>query len=201
MDHGGGIGVASAARNLRYYNYNTYHSASAVYGDLAYSLDREVREYALRHAGEARRQPQEAAVAHPQVRRISKEQVRPRQKISAFSVLGFGVIAVLAVLVLMNYIQLTELSTETVALKNQLSALETEHVTLTTQYEQMYDLETVKTAAEEAGMSKPSNSQIYYVDLSDGDSAVVYQKEEPDILSRLLTSLNHGVYAVVEYFE
>ena len=74
-------------------------------------------------------------------------------------------------------------------------------MTLTTQYEQMYDLETVKSAAEAAGMSKPSNSQIYYVDLSDGDSAVVYQKEEPDILSRLLTSLNHGIYTVVEYFD
>ena len=190
--------MASAARDLRYYSYN---SRSAVYGDLAYSLDREVREHALRHAGEARRQPQEAAVPHPQVRRISKVQVRPRQKVSVFSILGFGAAAVLAVLILMNYVQLTELSTETVELKNQLSALETENVTLTTQYEQMYDLETVKSAAEAAGMSKPSNSQIYYGDLSDGDSAGVYQKEEPDILSRLLTSLNHGIYTVVEYFD
>ena len=48
---------------------------------------------------------------------------------------------------------------------------------------------------------KPCSSQIYYVDLSDGDSAVGYQQEEPGILSRLLTSLNHGIYAVVEYFD
>ena len=60
---------------------------------------------------------------------------------------------------------------------------------------------TTRKAAEAAGMSKPSNSQIYYVDLSDGDSAVVYQQEEPGVLSRLLTSLNHGIYAVVEYFD
>jgi hypothetical protein len=39
------------------------------------------------------------------------------------------------------------------------------------------------------------------VDLSDGDSAVVYRQEEPGVLSRLLTSLNHGVYAVLEYFK
>ena len=50
-------------------------------------------------------------------------------------------------------------------------------------------------------MSKPSGSQIYYIDLNDGDSAVVYQQKEPDVLSRLLASLHHGVYAVVEYFE
>ena len=55
--------------------------------------------------------------------------------------------------------------------------------------------------AEAAGMSKPSSSQIYYIDLSEGDSAVVYQQEESNLLSRLLTSLNHGIYAVVEYFE
>ena len=59
----------------------------------------------------------------------------------------------------------------------------------------------VKEAAEAAGMSKPSGSQIYYIDLSEGDSAVVYRQEEASVLSRLLTSLNHGVYAVVEYFD
>jgi len=190
--------VASAARELRYSGYN---SRSAVYGDLAYDLDREVREHALRHAGEARRQPREEVAAPPKVRRVSKAQVRQRQKISVFSVIGFGAVAAMAILVLMSYIQLTELSSQVVELKSQLSALETENVTLTAQYERMYDLETVKAAAEAAGMGKPSNSQIYYIDLSDGDSAVVYQREEPDVLSRLLTSLNHGIYTVVEYFD
>lgn len=190
--------MASAAQNLRYSGYN---SRSAVYGDLAYDLDREVREHALRHAGEARRQPREETAVRPQVRRVSKVQTRQRQKLSAFSVVGFCAVAALAVLVLMNYIRLTELSSDMVELKSELSTLETEHVTLTAQYERLYDLETVKAAAEAAGMSKPSNSQIYYIDLSDGDNAVIYQREEPDILSRLLTSLNHGIYTVVEYFE
>ena len=93
------------------------------------------------------------------------------------------------------------LSAETVSLKKQLSALETENVTLTAQYERMFDRNTVKEAAEAAGMSKPGSSQIYYIDLSDGDSAVVYQQSDPGVLSRLLTSLHHGFYAVVEYFN
>ena len=50
-------------------------------------------------------------------------------------------------------------------------------------------------------MGKPSSSQITYIDLSDGDSAVVYQKEDPSVLDKLLASLNHGIYAVVEYFD
>ena len=188
----------AAARELR------YNSRSAVYGDLAYDLDREVRERALRHAGEApRHQTAVEAVpkAKPRVRSLSKAQVRQRQKVSVLSVLGVGAAIGLAVMVLMSYIQLTIISDEVVSLQNQLEELQTENVTLTAQHEQMFDLATVKEVAEAAGMSKPSSSQIYYIDLSEGDSAVVYQQEESNLLSRLLTSLNHGIYAVVEYFE
>lgn len=107
----------------------------------------------------------------------------------------------LSILVLMSYIQLMVLSAGTVELQSELTALEAENVTLTTQYEQMFDLASVKEAAEAAGMAKPSSSQVFYIDLSDGDSAVVYQEEEPSVLSRLLASVSHGVYAVVEYFD
>ena len=107
----------------------------------------------------------------------------------------------LAVMVLMSYIQLTVLSGQTVALKNELSQLQTQNVSLTTQYERMFDLATVKAAAEEAGMTKPSNSQICYVDLSGGDTAVVYQQSEPNAMGKALASLHHGFYAVMEYFD
>lgn len=149
--------------------------------------------------------PREQAAAQPaekpQVRRIARTQVRQRQHLSVLSVVGFGAVTALAILVLMSYIQLTALSADMVSLQSELEELETENVSLTAQHEELFDLDTVKETAEAAGMSKPSSSQIYYVDLSDGDSAVVYQQEEPGILSRLLTSLNHGIYAVVEYFE
>ena len=79
--------------------------------------------------------------------------------------------------------------------------LETDNVTLTAEYQQMYDLAAVKEVALANGMAKPVSGQVYYMDLSSGDSAVVYQTESPNVLSRLLTSLHHGVYAVVEYFN
>lgn len=178
-----------------------YNGGGAVYGDLAYSydLDREVRERALRHAGEERSSRESAP--KPQVRSISKVQTRQRQQISLLAVIGFLVIVSLALLTLMSYVKLTVLSSSVVELKDQISELKTENITLTTQYEQTYDLAAVKEAAEAAGMTKPSNSQIYYIDLSDGDNAVVYQQKDPGVLSRLLTSLNHGIYAVVEYFD
>ena len=185
--------LVAATRELRYNNRN------AVYGNLAYDLDREVREHELRHAGEAQRR-QEAVRERPKIRSLSKAQVRQRQKISILSVLGVGAAIGLSVLVLLYYIQLTTISDEVVALQHQLAELKTENVSLTAQHEQMFDLATVKEVAEAAGMSKPGSSQVYYIDMSEGDSAVVYQQEE-GIASRLLTSLNHGIYAVVEYFE
>ena len=50
-------------------------------------------------------------------------------------------------------------------------------------------------------MVKPVSSQICYVDLSEGDSAVVYRREDSTVLTRVLTGLHHGATAVVEYFD
>ena len=186
--------MTSAAGKLR------YNSRSAVYGDLAYDLDRELRERELRHAGEKPRR-QETAAAQPKVRSVSQVQVRQQQHVSILSVVGFSAVVAMAVVLLMGYIQLTVLSAQTVELQSQLSALQAENMDLSNQYEQMFDLEAVKEAADAAGMSRPTSGQIDYIDLSDGDTAVVYQQEEPGLISRVLSSLNHGVYAVVEYFD
>lgn len=179
-----------------------YSHRSATYGDLAYDLDldRELRERQLGHAGELTRRREETAAA-PKVRSVAQEQVRPRQHISVFTALGFLTVAALAVMTLLCYVQLTGLSSDVVALNQELSQLQTENVVLTAQYAQMFDLDTVKRTAESAGMAKPSSGQTFYMDLSEGDCAVVYQKKESGLLERIVTSLNHGVYAVVEYFD
>ena len=184
--------MASAARDLWYEN------GRSVDGRLAYELDWAVLERGLRHDGEmpgAREQEQGNVHEEPKV------QVRERQHVSPLTVLGTMAVIGMAVLVLMGYIQLTVLSADTVALKEELSVLETENLRLTTEYERMFDLATVKEAAEAAGMVKPGSSQMCYIDLSEGDSAVVYRQEDPSVLTRVLTSLHHGVYAVVEYFD
>lgn len=187
--------MAAAARDLRY-----RQTGHAVDGSLAYDLDWAVRERELRHAGEAPRyQEREAIREEPKV--APRVQVRERQRVSMVSVAGVTAVILMAVALLMSYIQLTAVAADTVALKAQLETLETEHTALTAQYEQMFDLATVREAAEAAGMSKPSTSQICYLDLTGGDSAVVYQKEESSALSHVLTSMNHGVSAVVEYFR
>ena len=190
--------MAAAAKELR------YQSRYVVDGSSARELEWEVRESELRHAGEAPRYweaERERAKAKPKVRTAEKIAVRERQRVSPVSVAGVGAVVAMAIMVLVSCIQLTVLSAETVALKNQLSALETENIRLTAQYEQMFDLATVKEMAEAAGMSKPSASQVSYLNLSGGDRAIVYAQEETNVLSTALVSVQEGAAALVEYFS
>ena len=85
-------------------------------------------------------------------------------------------------------------------MQSQLETLQTQQVALITKHEQAFDLSSVKEAAVAAGMSQPSDSQIYYIDLSEPDSATVYSQEESGI-GKLLSMLGQGISAVVEYFR
>ena len=123
------------------------------------------------------------------------------QAVSPDSSLFWSFFALNLVMLLLSYVQLTTLAADTVALKSELTVLQAENVSLTAQHEQMFDMATVKEVAAAAGMSKPTSSQITYLDLDSEDSAVVYRTETPSVFSRILSSLHHGVYAVVEYFD
>lgn len=182
--------MASAARDMR------YRGKQAVNGSLAYDLDYAVRERALRHAGEAPKAREKAKVYE-----APRVLLRAQQVVSPLAVLSVAAIMGLALLVLMSYVQLTMLSADTVKLQSQLEELESENAALTAQYQRMFDMASVKEAAEAAGMSKPSSTQMSQLDLSAGDSAVAYRQKEPGLFSRILSSLHGGVYAVVEYFD
>lgn len=185
--------MTSAARD-------TSHYRSGVYGNVAYDLERELRESELRHAGERRREAASRAKEEVRVRSLPRVRVRERQHVSPLSVAGCLAVAAMAVLVLFSYVQLTALSSDVVDLRSQLSVLKTDNRTLTAQYQQMYDLSTVKEVAEAAGMSKPGTSQVYYVDLSDGDSAVVYQQKKSGIFTGIGRVLRQGAASIAEYF-
>ena len=187
--------MASAVREYRYPRRNV-----SVDGSLARELDWAVRERELEHAGAA---PRHGEQVRPKVHRREQALVRERQQVPVLTVLGVMAVIGLAVMLLLSYVQLTTLAADTVALRSELSALQAENVTLTAQHEQMFDMATVKEVAAAAGMGKPTSSQLTYLDLASEDSATVFQTESdsPSILSRLLNSLHHGVYAAVEYFD
>ena len=179
-------------------NARRKHQRSSAYRDMdAYRSNLAYDFNALE-----RRRPEERPQPNPQIRTISrpKVSVRAAERVPVAALMGFAVAAVLLVLVLISYAQLTALSSSVVSLQGQVSVLETENVTLTTAYERAFDLETVESAATAAGMSKPSSSQIYYLDMTTPDSASVYEPGSGNVLESVFSVLGERVYAVVEYF-
>ncbi len=175
----------------RYDRNRNYRNSQANRSNLAYDYNAVERQRAYE-----RPQPR------PQIRTISRPKVavRPAERLSVTAVLGFAVAGLMLVLVLMGYVRLTALSDSVVSLQKELAVLETENVTLTAAYERTFDLETLESAAAAAGMSKPSPSQIYYLDMTAPDSASVYAAENGNVLDKIFSSLGKGVYSVVEYF-
>lgn len=168
---------------------------TAMSDNLARGLDWTIRQRELEQAGEltrARRRRKARAMAG---RRTAVLHV------SLPAILGVVAALAVALVVLMNCIELTRISSETVQLKSELQSLENENAKLNAEYEQMFDKATVKEAAEAAGMSVPTASQITYVDLSEGDTVVVYQEEEPGVLNGFLLSAFHGFEAMKEFFS
>jgi len=109
-----------------------------------------------------------------------KVQVRQAGKVSLFAVTGFAAVAVLAVLILMSFVQLSGISSEVVALNEEMTQLRSEEATLRARYEMAYDLSAIETAVTSDGsMSRPQTGQMVYVDLTEPDSVVRYSREEP----------------------
>ena len=183
-------------------DYERRYSGRVV-GNLAYDPAYEERQRRLRHEHGQEHERREEFIRPPQpkVERRSAPVRRKREKISSGALCGFLAVAAMVALLILCRAQLTELSADMVSMQKELSALEDEHVSLLTRYEKTFDLATIKEAAAAAGMSKPSASQIYYIDLSEADNVVVYQQQSSSVLSRVFTSLGQGVCAVVEYFK
>ncbi len=181
-----------------------YNTPGVVNGSLAYdfkTLERQLENTGYMEPDGLTRPMEETpadVIAH--AHESAKAKVRTAQHFSPAMVLGFTAVAVMLVMLIMSYVELTTISSSVVEMQSQLETLQTQQVALITKHEQAFDLSSVKEAAVAAGMSQPSDSQIYYIDLSEPDSATVYSEEKSGI-SEFLSMLGHGIYAAVEYFR
>lgn len=174
-----------------------------VVGNLAYDFDYEQREEQRRAHAPKKSAPPPRPKQPPKPQQKAKPVVRPRQRerLSASLVVGLAALCGMVMMLLAGYASLATTSAEVVSLQNELSELRDENVSLLTDYEKTFDINTVKEAARAAGMTEPTASQISRIDLSEPDSVVVYETQEASLFSRVFTSLGHSVGSVVEYFS
>lgn len=173
-----------------------YNSARATYGSAAYDLD--YRRGGIRAEPRPLVRPRERAATRTKVR------VREAGQVSVFAVVGFLAVGVFALLVIMSGIQLTALSDDIAGLNREMTTLQGEESRLRTQYELAFDLTGIETAVTGAGtMVKPQSSQIIYLDLSEPDSLVLFDKGEPPLKGAegALRSVKEILSNVVEYFK
>lgn len=164
------------------------------------------RNLNYQYDGSAVRVPQEEEVLRPrpQVRPRRQELARPKVavrqagQVSFFAVTGFAAVAVMAVLILMSYIQLNAISDQVVSLNTEMTRLQSEEATLRARYELAYDLSAIEKAVTSDGsMSRPQVGQMVYVDLTEPDSVVLYSEESG---GGFLESLEEVVGSVLSYF-
>ena len=177
-----------------------------VSGNLAYDYDYLERERRRREEREqweyAERRMREKSPAAP--RRFAeqpKKKRRERIRVSNSVVIGFAVAAVMIVSLIMSYAQLAIISQEVVREQKRIATLQEERVKLLARYERTFDLTTIREAAEDSGMAKPSASQIYYVDLSAPDNVVLYERTDGNALSHVFAAVGQNVETFVEYFK
>ena len=137
-----------------------YRTPGVVDGNLARRLDSQELERRLEQSGQLDFDKQYRRRKETQAERLSRRRakvkaaIRPAQKVSAAAVLGFGGVAVMMVALLLCYVRVNTISRSIVEMKTEIDALKVEQVSLLTQYEQKFDLASVKEAAEAAGMTE-----------------------------------------------
>ena len=131
-----------------------YHTPGVVSGNLARELNHQELERRLETSGQLdfdqqyRRRKETEAELIARQRARAKAAVRPAQKVSPAAALGFAAVSALTVLLLLCYVEMNAISTRIVTMKSEIEQLEIEQVSLMAQYEQAFDMATVKEAAE-----------------------------------------------------
>ena len=193
---------ASNRRDVR-----TYNTPGVVNGNLARELTSHELEQQLERSSQLDFDKRYREVQESRAEQLSRRRqenratVRQAQSVPLLAMVGSVVVAVLAVLVVNSHVKLNEISGSIVDMKQEIKRLEAEQITLQTQYEQAFDLATVKEAAEAAGMRQPGEGQIYYINLPGEDQAVACGQSEEAEDQGFLAELSRYFYAVLEYFS
>ena len=196
------------ATNSRKRPNNGYRTPGVVDGNLARKLDRrelDRRELERRLDNSGRMdfdelyRPQRMSDAerHAKQRAKVRSSIRPAQHVSFAAVFGALCVAGLTVLLLLCYVRMNTISRSIVSMKAQITQLEVDRVSLLTRHEQAFDLSTVKKAAEAAGMTQPSDSQVFYIRLP-GEDQVTSHKAGG---SGFFAAFQRGFYTAAEYFR
>ncbi len=140
---------------------------------------------------EARRMERQASGR----RRRTALHTAARVKVSPLSLALAALAAVLAAVLIYNYMQLTVLSDQISKVRTEYQEIANEGILLKTQYESRYDLTQIEEyALTKLGMTKMDRSQVEYVEIGNPDTIVrtgkSAQQERPTLRSLFIRRIN-----------
>ena len=157
-----------------------YASKTAAFGNVAYDLGRTTT-----YPGWERPWEQEEERPKRRVKEREKVKARPVKKradraqgVSLFALIGFPLVAVMVVIMIMSYVQLTDVQSATAELEAQYVQLNADKKELLIAYESAFNLHEIEEyAVNELGMVKLSNEQIVSTSVERTDRAVILQED------------------------
>ena len=184
--------MAATAKSPRYGN-------NATYGSLAYDPNRVARYH------ERIDRPVDRQVIIPAAPRIKEEvaaaaRVRTNQAISPLAIIGYVCAAILVIFTLMAKVQLTEVTDASANLEQQLSDLDVAQNRLLIDYEKAFNMTEIEEyATSQLGMQRPRDEQVFYLDSTVPDKAVIIDEKETEngFGDRILDALS----SIAEYFR
>jgi cell division protein FtsL len=169
-------------------------------GNIAYDLSRFDRRRRVREALEREPVAYPRPIARPRERaKAAKRTAAKPHTVSAATVVGFLIVAVLMCCIVLNYMRVNELSIELSQLQTEYNRLRTEAAMLRVEHEKKFNDKRIGELAAEMGMSRPSKDQIIYVDMSQPDKGIVLveSKSKSDFLNGIKTFF----FAAIDFFR
>ena len=154
------------------------YGQGAVYGSLAYDFNHPElyqEDYSTAEpAVQPKAQPRTQTQTQTRVRTRARHAVHTRQSIAPMSIVGMLAAAFLVVIAILAQAQIVGISAKSVELQNQLSELEEKQSKLRIAYESAFNMAEIEEyAIHVLGMQRPRADQIFYIDTSSPDKAVV----------------------------
>jgi len=176
--------------DAKYYD-ERYFGSSRIFGSAAPSLDQPAYE-----------RPEPEVEARPRERVSIRTEAKPvaRQHVSLFAVGGCVVAAGLAIMLLLNYVELNAISSRTYELSGRLQELQVEETRLKIEYESTFKLDEVEQyATNMLGMVKAESGQVKYLDDRAEDQAVVLNEDNGN--AGFMAKMKSLLTSISEYFK
>ena len=178
----------------------TKYGQGAVYGSLAYDFNHpELYQEEYSAAPERVARPKPRTQTQTKVHTRARPAVHTKQSIAPASIAGMLIAAFLCAIAIMAQAQLVGISADSVSLQSELEQLEEQQAKLKIRYESAFNMSDIEDyAIKSLGMQKPQADQIYYIDTSAPDKAVVIAGEEE---SGFVDSVSDFLSGFTAYFH